>query len=216
MNTTIRNKILNITAGNDDFNNCFGCAEVNEIVSHIAPVQECRITDAAHQLARLVLNSDLYSIENREIQSAVDTVLFLVPEVRREQYSVTAASATEKTTKATKMQAQACYDNYFGVLRCLNGGTREENERSSGRCRIELEKYVREAGAILRNPGKLLAQDARLMRALGEDIPNNFKAFCDRYPVRNPNAEVAQWLIQPYASSATSATLTPKTDQNAS
>lgn len=84
--------------------------------------------------------------------------------------------------KTTKTLAKACYDNYFNTLRCFNGGTREENERSADRCRAEIRKYVDEAAALLRNPSKLLRADEWLMRALSEDIPNNFAAFNRNYP----------------------------------
>lgn len=84
--------------------------------------------------------------------------------------------------KATKKQARACYDGYFGTLRCLNGGTRDENERNAPRCRQELAPYVEEAARLAANPSKLLAADAWFMRALQEDIPNNFAAFNRQYP----------------------------------
>jgi hypothetical protein len=94
--------------------------------------------------------------------------------------------------KTTKAQARACYDDYFGTLRCLNGGTREENIRMAPRCREELEKIVAKAAALAANPSKLLAADEWLMRALREDIPNNFAAFNRNYPA-TPLAEVVQF-----------------------
>lgn len=87
-----------------------------------------------------------------------------------------------KNRKATKNQARECYDHYFGILRCLNGGTRDENIRNAPHCRESLEPVIAIAKDLASNPSKLLAADAWLMRALTEDIPNNFAAFVQHYP----------------------------------
>lgn len=79
--------------------------------------------------------------------------------------------------KATKTAALACYDSFFGVLRCLNGGTSEENKRQAPACLEGLEKHAAEAKALAANPSKLLRADAWLWEALTVTIPARLESF---------------------------------------
>lgn len=83
--------------------------------------------------------------------------------------------------KTTKKQAMQAYDDYFGVMRCLNGGTREENERMASHCYERLCAVAEGAAVLAANPSKRLSEDAWLTEALNEVIPNRLKSFRARY-----------------------------------
>jgi hypothetical protein len=83
--------------------------------------------------------------------------------------------------KSTKSQALACYDAFFGSLRCLNGGTSEENKRQAPACLEALEKHAAEAAAIMANPNKALAGDKWLVENLTVTIPARVESFRARY-----------------------------------
>lgn len=85
--------------------------------------------------------------------------------------------------KFTKKQARECYDSFHGSLRCLNGGTRDENIRNAPRCRELLVKDMARAAEILASPSKLLAADAWLMDALSVSLPRSMAAFERGHPV---------------------------------
>ena len=82
--------------------------------------------------------------------------------------------------KTTKTEAKAIYDNFHGILRCLNGGTRDENERNAPRCFERLGEISKDAVSAVENAGKLVRNDEWLMTALTE-LPLKHKAFGDRY-----------------------------------
>lgn len=86
------------------------------------------------------------------------------------------------TRKATKAAALACYDGFHGVRRLFNGGTVEENLANSSRCIFEMRTLAKEAARLASNPSKHLANDAWLMGALTESIPNTLAAMETRYP----------------------------------
>ena len=165
-----------------------GLQECARSALHNHPITYCwrELLEACKITAKFCedITGDNPEISLEEIADLRERCLAAIAKAKRKRESHTSRKPTSMNkTKATKAQARACYDNYFGILRCLNGGTREENERSSDACRTELEKYVAEAKSLSSNPGKLLAADAWLMRALTEDIPNNFAAFCRHYPM---------------------------------
>lgn len=89
--------------------------------------------------------------------------------------------ALSLVVKATKAQALACYDSFFGTLRCLNGGTRDENEQNAPRCLALLERDAKLAAELAANPGKRLAADAWLMEALTVTIPGRVASFEAQY-----------------------------------
>ena len=81
--------------------------------------------------------------------------------------------------KTTKKQAQEIYDNYMGVMRNLNGGTKAENEKMAARCFEMLREWAEAARAAAQNPSKKLMEDSLLdmIRAL----PGKREAFGVRY-----------------------------------
>lgn len=84
-------------------------------------------------------------------------------------------------SKTTKAQAKNIYDKFFGVLRCFNGGTREENERMSAHCWERLQAVAAEAKELAANPNKHLQNDSWLMEALNETIPARLQSYFERY-----------------------------------
>lgn len=96
-------------------------------------------------------------------------------------------------SKTTKTQAKECYDSFFGCLRCYNGGTREENERSAAHCLARLEEEAAKAKALAANPSKLLRQDAWLWEALTVTIPARVESFRKRYFSTEPASNVIQF-----------------------
>ena len=85
--------------------------------------------------------------------------------------------------KTTKTQAKNIYDSFFGILRCLNGGTVEENKRSARHCYDRLKEVAAEAEAAAANAGKLVKNDAWLWEALTETIPARLESFRRRYNI---------------------------------
>jgi hypothetical protein len=85
--------------------------------------------------------------------------------------------------KFTKTQARACYDAFHGALWCLNGGTREENERNAARCRELLAEQVEVSRQIVASPTKALASDEWLMERM-RDLPARLARFDAQYPGR--------------------------------
>jgi hypothetical protein len=82
--------------------------------------------------------------------------------------------------KTTKTEAKRIYDDFHGILRCLNGGTREENERNAPRCFERLGEISNESVDAVANAGKLVRNDEWLMEAL-TGLPLKYKAFGERY-----------------------------------
>lgn len=83
-------------------------------------------------------------------------------------------------TKTTKKQALETYDTFHGVLRCLNGGTKEENERSAAHCYERLKEIADNATELISNPSKHLSNDEWLFSALSE-LPKKAWRFRVRY-----------------------------------
>ena len=82
--------------------------------------------------------------------------------------------------KTTKTEAKRIYDDFHGILRCLNGGTREENKRNAPRCFERLGEISKESVSAIENAGKLVKKDEWLMDALS-GLPSKHKAFGERY-----------------------------------
>ena len=87
--------------------------------------------------------------------------------------------------KTTKTEAKRIYDSFHGVMRCLNGGTREENERNAPRCLERLSQIGVEATGAIDNAGKLLTGDERLYDMVSE-LPGKAVAFGERYGLTSP------------------------------
>jgi len=82
--------------------------------------------------------------------------------------------------KTTKTKAIEIYDSFHGVIRCLNGGTAEENERSAQRCFERLTEIAAEAAEAAKNPSKRLADDDFYLEAI-EGLPERAATFGARY-----------------------------------
>ena len=82
--------------------------------------------------------------------------------------------------KSTKKQARNIYDSFHGALRCLNGGTVEENKRQSGHCYARLLEHVVEAEQVIANASKLLINDEWLFEAVN-GLSVRAQQFADRY-----------------------------------
>ena len=82
--------------------------------------------------------------------------------------------------KTTKTQAKEIYDNFHGILRCLNGGTGEENKRNAPRCFERISKVAEDSIIALENAGKLLRNDEWLFEAL-QSLPERARKFGEQY-----------------------------------
>lgn len=82
--------------------------------------------------------------------------------------------------KSTKKQARNIYDSFHGTLRCLNGGTVEENKRQSEHCYARLLEHVAEAEHVIANAGKLLINDEWLFEAVN-GLSVRAQQFAGRY-----------------------------------
>lgn len=83
--------------------------------------------------------------------------------------------------KTTKKKARELYDEFHGVLRCLNGGTVEENNRNAKACLERLIPIAAEAARAIENPSKPLAEDMGWMELLS-GIPARLERFKESYP----------------------------------
>jgi hypothetical protein len=83
--------------------------------------------------------------------------------------------------KTTKTQAKEIYDNFFGIMRVLNGGTVDENKRNAPRCFERMTFYAEQAAEAVTNPAKRFRENAWLWEALNETLPARLKSFGERY-----------------------------------
>ena len=83
--------------------------------------------------------------------------------------------------KTTKTQAKEIYDNFFGIMHVLNGGTRDENKSNAPRCFERMTFYAERAAEAVANPSKRFRENAWLWESLNETLPARLKSFGERY-----------------------------------
>ena len=82
--------------------------------------------------------------------------------------------------KTTITTAKNIVDSYNGLMRCYNGGTREENERAFNYLKERLKPIIENAKEVSKTPSKALLKNESLLELL-KSLETSFKRFCEGY-----------------------------------